>query len=195
MNVLAAVSGIWMPSRSSGGGGITLETRLSSLSGSPMKKSASNGLATSSAKKAPMDLPVMRRTTSPIRYPWVRAWYPEAVPGSHHGSCAAKADVQNSQSASRSGAIGTSQPDRPAVWPIRCRTSTRSLPPWANSGQYVATGAWKSSWLLSASMRAHKNVMVFVVDHTLVMVSRSHGALLASSTNPPQMSTTGSPCR
>ena len=35
--------------------------------------------------------------------------------------------------------------------------------------------------------------MVFVVDHTLVMVSRSHGAVPASSTVPPQMSTTRSP--
>ncbi len=35
--------------------------------------------------------------------------------------------------------------------------------------------------------------MVLVVDHTLVMVSRSHGAVPASSTMPPQMSTTSSP--
>ena len=36
--------------------------------------------------------------------------------------------------------------------------------------------------------------MVLVVDQTLVMVSFSHGAEPASSTVPPQMSTTGSPC-
>jgi hypothetical protein len=35
--------------------------------------------------------------------------------------------------------------------------------------------------------------MVLVIDQTLVMVSFSHGAVPASSTVPPQMSTTGSP--
>ena len=35
--------------------------------------------------------------------------------------------------------------------------------------------------------------MVLVVDHTLVMVSRSQGRVRASSAQPPQMSTTGSP--
>jgi hypothetical protein len=67
MNVFAVISDISIPSRSSGGGGMTLETRLSSLSGSPMKKSASSGLATSRANQVPIDSPTMRRTTSPIR--------------------------------------------------------------------------------------------------------------------------------
>ena len=53
--------------RSIGGGGITLETRWSSLSGRPMWKSASSGLATSRANQLPMDSPVMRRTISPMR--------------------------------------------------------------------------------------------------------------------------------
>ena len=37
--------------------------------------------------------------------------------------------------------------------------------------------------------------MVLVVDQTLVMVSRSHGRVFSASAQPPQMSTTGSPCR
>ena len=37
--------------------------------------------------------------------------------------------------------------------------------------------------------------MVLVVDQTLVMVSRSHGRVLSASAQPPQMSTTGSPCQ
>ena len=37
--------------------------------------------------------------------------------------------------------------------------------------------------------------MVLVVDHTLVMVSRSHGLVFSASAQPPQMSTTGSPWR
>ena len=37
--------------------------------------------------------------------------------------------------------------------------------------------------------------MVFVVDQTLVMVSRSQGRVLSASAQPPQMSTTGSPWR
>ena len=54
-------------SRSGGGGGITRDTRSSSEAGSPMKKSASRGPATSSANQVPMDTPVIRFTTSPIR--------------------------------------------------------------------------------------------------------------------------------
>ena len=37
--------------------------------------------------------------------------------------------------------------------------------------------------------------MVLVVDQTFVMVSRSQGRVFSSSAQPPQMSTTGSPCR
>ena len=93
MNVFSISSVIWpsMDAMSSGGGGTTLDTRWSSLAGRPMKKSASRGLATSRANQAPMLSPVMRRTISPMRYPWVTAWYPDAVPGSHHGACAARA--------------------------------------------------------------------------------------------------------
>lgn len=53
--------------KSMGGGGMTSDTRSSSDSGSPMKKSAPSGPAISLAKKVPMLTPVIRRTTSPIR--------------------------------------------------------------------------------------------------------------------------------
>ena len=46
---------------------MTLEILASSLSGVPMKKSAPMGAATSLANQAPMDSPVIRRTTSPMR--------------------------------------------------------------------------------------------------------------------------------
>jgi hypothetical protein len=52
---------------SMGGGGMTLDTRPSSLAGRPMWKSAPSGLATSLANQAPMLSPVMRRTISPMR--------------------------------------------------------------------------------------------------------------------------------
>jgi hypothetical protein len=54
-------------SRSRGGGGITSDTRDSSDSGRPMKKSAPSGSAISLAKNVPIDWPVIRRTTSPMR--------------------------------------------------------------------------------------------------------------------------------
>ena len=52
---------------STGGGGMTSDTRWSSDSGSPMWKSAPSGAATSRANHDPMVSPVIRRTTSPIR--------------------------------------------------------------------------------------------------------------------------------
>ena len=68
-NVLSMSSGTWpaMASMSIGGGGMTFDTRWSSLSGRPMWKSASSGVATSWANQRPIDSPVMRRTISPIR--------------------------------------------------------------------------------------------------------------------------------
>ncbi len=68
-----------------------------------------------------------------------------------------------------------------------------ALPFAANSGQYFATLPWRSSSPRSASIRAHSAVIVFVVDQTLTMVSRSQGFVFASSAWPPQMSTTTSP--
>ena len=69
MNVLIMSSETWpsMAAMSIGGGGMTLDTRWSSLGGRPMKKSAPSGLATSLANQAPMLSPVMRRTISPMR--------------------------------------------------------------------------------------------------------------------------------
>ncbi|MCW2913158.1 MAG: hypothetical protein JWN52_1226 [Actinomycetia bacterium] len=55
------------------------------------------------------------------------------------------------------------------------------LPAAPNSGQYVATGACRSSSPLSARMSAHSAVIVLVVDQALVMVSRCHGRVRASS--------------
>ena len=65
----------------------------------------------------------------------MRAWYPEPVPGSHHGAWAASRDVHSSQLARSSAASGSSHPLRPAVCPMTWRTSTFSLPLAANSGQ------------------------------------------------------------
>src|SRR4051794_11638578 len=121
------------------------------------------------------------------------AWYPDAVPGSHHGSWAARSDVAFSQSYRSSRFMGSVHPGRPAVCDIRWRTSTPSLPAAANSGQYLATGACTSSSPRSTRTRAQRAVIVLVVDQTLVMVSRSHGADPLVSTVPAQMSTTGSP--
>ena len=63
-----------------------------------MWKSAPSGPATSSAKNPPTLRPVIRRTTSPTRNPWVSEWYPAAVPGSHCGACAASRAVAAGQS-------------------------------------------------------------------------------------------------
>jgi len=71
--VRMAIESSGMPAASSPSGGITTDTRCSSDSGSPMKKSAPSGPAISEAKNVPMVVPVIRRTTSPIRLPWVTA--------------------------------------------------------------------------------------------------------------------------
>ena len=75
----------------------------------------------------------------------------------------------------------------------RCRTSTPSLPAAANSGQYRATGAARSSSPRSARISAHSAVIVLVTDQTLAIVSRCQGIVRSASANPPQTSTTGSP--
>ena len=89
--------------------------------------------------------------------------------------------------------MGSCQNGRPAVWPITCLTSTFSLPAAANSGQYVATGAWKSMRPRSARISAHSAVIVLVIDQMFVMVSRSQGRSVSGSARPPHRSTTGSP--
>ncbi len=60
--------------------------------------------------------------------------------------------------------IGAFQPDRPAAWLIRWLTLTPAFPLAANSGQYLATGASKSSSPRSASSSAVSAVMVLVVE-------------------------------
>lgn len=49
-------------------------------------------------QKLPGSWPVMRRITSPTRNPYVIAWYPDRVPGSHQGSVAARRAQVSSQS-------------------------------------------------------------------------------------------------
>ena len=78
-------------------------------------------------------------------------------------------------------ANGASQPDTPEVCDMRCRTRTWSLPLAANSGQYAATGASRSTSPRSASISTARLVTVLVVDQTFTIVSGSHGRVRASS--------------
>ncbi len=180
-------------SMGSGGGGTMSDTRASSDDGRPMKKSACSGPAISSAKNVPRERPVIRRMTSPTRWPWLSAWYPDALPGSHHGAWAARIAAERSWSYRSSCTTGCAQPLTPEVCDIRCLTSTPSLPLAANSGQYVATGASRSSCPRSARTSAASEVIVLVVDHTLTRVFSSHGLVRSWSTKPPQKSATISP--
>ena len=61
-------------SKGSGGGGTTLAIRPQSLSAAPIWKSAPSRPAISSATNCFIDLPLIRRTTSPIRCPKLSAW-------------------------------------------------------------------------------------------------------------------------
>src|SRR6185437_414754 len=72
-------------------------------------------------------------------------------------------------------------------------TRTCSLPFAANSGQYAATGASRSTRPRSASMSTARLVTVLVVDQTFTIVSRSQGRVRASSAKPPQTSATVCP--
>ena len=124
-----------------------------------------------SAKKSPRLRPVIRRTTSPTRNPWVSEWYPAACPAP------------------------IAEPVRPAVpWrpashrDLRLSPPSRAGPPYgkqvphqhfplpaaANSGQYRPTGAARSSMPRSARISAHSAVIVLVTDQTFVIVSRCH---------------------
>src|SRR5206468_733959 len=67
------------------------------------------------------------------------------------------------------------------------------FPAWANSGQYRATGASRSSRPRSTSMWAQSAVIAFVVEKTLTIVSAVHRRVRPASAQPPQRSTTGSP--
>src|SRR6266567_4323972 len=167
-------------SNGSGGGGTTSAMRSQSRSSAPIWKSAPSGPATSSATNRLSDFPVILRTISPTMCPWLSAWYPDAVPGSHHGAWLASCAVDLSQSYMSRVTNGCSQPDTPEVCARRCLTSMSCLPLAAYSGQYLAIGAYTSSWPRSASIRAARFVTVFVDDQTLVMVSFVHGVVLAS---------------
>ena len=85
-------------SMSIGGGGTTGAIRSQSDSRGPIWKSAPSGPAISSPTNFLNVLFVIRRITSPTRWPWLFAWYPDAVPGSHHGRCCASRSVDVSQS-------------------------------------------------------------------------------------------------
>ena len=69
------------------------------------------------------------------------------------------------------------------------------LPPAANSGHTAATLPYRSSSPWSASSRHASADTVLVVDQTLMIVSRSHGADGEASVAavPPHRSTTSSP--
>src|SRR5262245_15397419 len=120
-------------------------------------------------------------------------WYPESVPGSHQGAWAASRAVDLSQSYTSSRVTGCSQPETPEVCDRRWRTLTPALPLAANSGQYEATAASRSSSPRSTSTSAASAVIVFVVEKTQVIVSSVQGTVWASSTQPPHRSTTISP--
>src|SRR6516164_1141434 len=120
-------------------------------------------------------------------------WYPEAVPGSHQGACAASRAVDLSQSYRSSRVIGCSQPETPEVCDRSWRTLIPALPRAANSGQYVATVASRSSSPRSISTSAASEVIVLVVEKTQVIVSSAQGTVRASLAQPPHRSTTISP--
>src|SRR6516164_4925672 len=120
-------------------------------------------------------------------------WYPEAVPGSHQGACAASRAVDLSQSYMSSRVIGCSQPETPEVCDSSWRTLIPALPLAANSGQYEATVASRSSWPRSTSTSAASEVIALVVENTLVMVFSPHGTVRASSAQPPHRSTAIAP--
>src|SRR6478752_1246997 len=101
--------------------------------------------------------------------------------------------VDLSQSYTSSMVTGWSQPETPEVCDSKWRTLIPALPLVANSGQYLATFASRSSSPRSTSTRAASEVMDLVVENTLVIVSSVHGAVRASSAQPPHRSTTTSP--
>src|SRR5580765_6837505 len=102
-------------------------------------------------------------------------WYPEAVPGSHQGAWAASRAVDLSQSYMSSRVIGCSQPETPDMCDSRWRTLIAALPLAANSGQYLATVASRSSSPRSTNASAASDVMHLVVENTLAMVFSDHG--------------------
>src|ERR1022692_4697193 len=73
------------------------------------------------------------------------------------------------------------------------RTGMSALPPAANSGQYLATGASGSSSPRSIRMCAHSDVIALVVDQALVGVPSCQGVARAGSAQPAHRFATTSP--
>src|SRR5205085_1361907 len=101
--------------------------------------------------------------------------------------------VDLSQSYRSSRVTGGSQPETPEVCDKSWRTLIPALPRAANSGQYLATFASRSSSPRSTSTSAASAVIVLVVEKTQVIVLSVHGTVRASSAQPPHRSTTISP--
>src|SRR5262249_59177970 len=108
-------------------------------------------------------------------------------------SLPAKRAVDLTQSTTSLRVSGCTQPETPEVCDSRWRTLTPALPRAANSGQYEATAASRSSSPRSTSTSAASEVMLLVVENTLLMVCSVHGTVRASSAQPPHRSTTISP--
>jgi hypothetical protein len=73
----------------------------------------------------------------------------------------------------------------PTEWSSIMRTLAASLPRFANSGQYSATGASRSSRPRDASRCAHSAVAPFVQENTMLTVSRSQARPVAGAAMPP----------
>src|SRR5258708_6274321 len=101
--------------------------------------------------------------------------------------------VDLSQSYTSSIVTGWSQPETPEVCDSSWRTLIAALPRAANSGQYAATFASRSSSPRSTSTSAASEVIVLVVENTQVIVFSVHGTVRVSSAQPPHRSTTISP--
>src|SRR5262245_10009944 len=96
--------------------------------------------------------------------PYVIGWYALTVPGASQGAWRARVVVAFSQSRMSSNVIVSVQPGIPAVLPRNMRVVMALLPWGANSGQYLVTGAFRSSSPRSARMSAHRAVIVFAVE-------------------------------
>ena len=100
------------------------------------------------------------------------------------------APVITSQSSMAPGGSLRRTAGTPAWWLSSCLTVTASLPAAPNSGQYLATGASKSSRPDPAYRAASTASMPLPTEKKLTRVSASHGAVLAAVVQPPQRSTT-----
>ena len=112
------------------------------------------------------------------------------MPGSQNGSSASSRATIRSQSYSSPGASSPRSAGTPTEWSSIIRTVAASLPLVANSGQYSATGASRSSRPWAARTWAHSAVAPFVQLCTTETVSRSHAVPALASAMPPHTSTT-----